>query len=127
MRISILTTLTLSLALFACGDDDGGGSDGGATDGGDRSRTIESLDMSEARAECSVFIDSLGGPGETMCEGGLDITVQTVDDCAASIEPATCTNTLAELDNCRVALAGDPCGLLSEPACSFFLSCASGG
>ena len=125
MRTFILV-ISLVLTVGACGDDDGG-TDGGATDGGDRSRTIESLNMSEARAECSVFVDALGGPGDRDCGDGVDIRVQTVDECAGMLAPATCTNTLAEVDACLAALGGDPCGLLSLPACSFFLMCATSG
>ncbi|MAQ13651.1 MAG: hypothetical protein CMN30_02525 [Sandaracinus sp.] len=142
----LVLAVSLIVGLVGCGDDDTGpvdrmpGADGGtATDGGsdpvdsgtsglDPSRTIASLDMDEAALVCEDFIEAQGGPGTTAdCGDGFELTVQTVSECAASIEAATCTNTLAEITACEEAIAGDACLVFSESACAFLADCVFGG
>ncbi len=131
IRILALFALSLTFTL-GCGDSrertstgDGGG---GGTGTVDPSRTIASLSLEEARAICEDFVEAQGGAGTTAtCSGGIELTVQPVDDCAASVEAATCTNTVAEMNACFAALDGDACKLLTDPACAFVAECATSG
>jgi len=109
------------LMLVACGGDDGPGS------GIDPDRTIESLNTEEARSVCEDAVAAQGGEGTIVDCDGISIMVQSVEECTTSVAAATCTNTIAELDDCIAAMEEDPCAVISGPECSFLLSCASGG
>lgn len=127
MRASIFASLALVLAL-ACGDDDPGDdrtTADAATPGDiDPSRTIGSLTLEEARAICADFIEEQGGAGTTVMCDGFEYTVQPLEECAAGVEAATCTNTVGELETCIASLDGDACGTFTNPDCAVIADCA---
>lgn len=126
-RLALLIVIALAFAL-GCDSPStvaDAGTDAGATTV-DPSRTIGSLSLEESRALCEGFIAAQGTPGTVVTCDGLDLTIQSVDDCAASIEAATCTNTVAELNTCVGVLDGDACKLLTDPACAVVRTCATG-
>lgn len=111
--------------------DSGAGTDSstGMDSGGsvlDPSRTVDSLNLAESRMICEPLVAAQGGPRMVNCDG-LDVRVQTVDECAASIDAATCTRTVGELNACADALGGDPCLLFTAPACMVLAECGSAG
>jgi hypothetical protein len=130
----IASAVALGLGL-GCGDDrdrgrtttDGSTSTDSSTSTLDPGRTIASLDLAEARAICEDFTAAQGGPGTVAMCDGLELTVQSVDDCATTVDAATCTNTVGEMNACLAALDGDACTLLTDPACAFVFSCAMSG
>lgn len=112
-----LIVMASALTLMACGGDDGPSS------GIDPDRTIESLDMEEARAICEDAISAQGGPGTTFSCDEIEITVGTVSECTADIDSATCTNTVGELNDCIAAMEEDSCSIFL-PVCSILITCS---
>ena len=119
------TTLSLG-ALFLVATACGGGGDGpDGPSGVDPSMRVTELSPDDSIAFCEWMIEAQGGAGHTQdCGGGLDVTVNTVEECIESFNGETCGVTVGEIEECIFAIDGDSCALLTEPRCEVFFDCA---
>lgn len=102
------------LSLVACGDDP--------------EQTIGSLDLEQSRALCQDVTDAQGGAGTVVMCDGFEIRVQEVDECATTIEAATCERTVGELNECLDRIDGNACNIFTDELCgSVFGDCLTIG
>ncbi len=119
MKAKTLIAAIFSACLMACG---AGGS------GIDSNKSVKDLTMEEKMTFCSYNIEQQGGAGTSMCGEGVEVTTDSVAECAAadlSMVNATCTVGMAEA--CADATGGDRCKNLTEQACATYLACLLGG
>ena len=105
------------LILFVSACSSGSGVDSG--------KAMKDLTAEEQKTICQWYSDETGGAKETQC-GALTFSPQTVDECVAedlSTVAATCT--VATVEACVDAMAGDPCQLFTAEDCKAYANCMS--
>ena len=93
----------------------------------DSSKQIKDLSSDEQMSVCEAGVAAQGGAGkQTMCSGGLTVTVKSVSDCVMQMgtyKTKGCTATVGQLNACNEAIGADPCNL-GGSACQPIIACA---
>lgn len=116
-----LSILLVAAALAGCAEETGfSGVRPGARVGG--------LSEADMRELCTWAIAEQGGEGAMFdCGGGSSVTLDTVDACVVEQDDyAGCSLTVGQLEDCVLAVDGDPCQVLRESACQPLRACLFG-
>jgi hypothetical protein len=103
-----------------------GGADGGASAHSvDSSKYLDELTEAEIQALCEESMELQGGEGTKDCGEDREVTVRSVDECAAGYHEADLVPhcQLSVVYDCYDAMGWDACKLLDTPECGPLLEC----
>jgi len=116
MRVLVLTAIVLELAACA--------GDGPARSGVITDTRVVDLTSADVQQFCDWAIALEGGFGHSHhCTDGATLTTESVATCVDTLADLTCTDTIGQLEDCLLAVAGDLCLIPSEPVCAAYVAC----
>lgn len=85
---------------------------------------VADLTSADVQQFCDWAIDLEGGFGrDHHCDDGTTITTPSVAICVDTLADLTCTDPIADLEDCVLAIDGDLCRIPTESACAAYTAC----
>lgn len=124
MRCLLALSITLLAGAVLLGCDTGGAGYSGV----EPEQRVGALSEDDMRALCAWVIGRQGGEGALHeCEGGLTITLDTIEECVAEQDDyASCSLTVSQMEQCVLDAGSDPCRVPSTPSCQPLGQCRLG-
>jgi hypothetical protein len=120
--------LAVSVLLFAAAVPFGCGTPEEGYSGVAPDERVGALSEDEMRELCAWVIGRQGGEGAVHeCGNGVTVTLDTIDECVAEQDDyASCSLTVAQMEQCVIDAGSNPCRAPSTPSCQPLGQCRQG-
>ena len=120
--LAVSTLLVAGTVLLGCGTPEE------VSSGVNPDQRVGALSDDEMRELCAWVIGRQGGEGAMHeCGNGVTITLDTIDECVAEQDDyASCSLTVAQMEECVIDAGSNPCRAPSTPSCQPLGQCRLG-